>query len=347
MEAIVRAIDVGFGNTKYVLAAQGGRVECAHFASIAYDSAHDNSNDALGSKRKTVCVPVGGMWYEVGPDVALAADGFVGRNHHDDYMRTPEYRAFTAGALHFMKVDRVDLLVLGLPVVDYMRRRAELQKAMTGRFEVGRNRTVEVKRVLVVAQPQGAMYAVFGDQANAKLRHGRTLVIDAGSRTFDWLVTLDSKVVGKMSDSVNRGVHDILLKIAAAIASETGRGYLNLEAIDRALRSRKPLRAYKRSVDLKKFDNTIEKIADQAVSMLHGKLGATDDLEHIVVVGGGMHLYRASIRRKFPEIAISEVDEPLYANVKGFQLMGEQYVRENPQLFAMAPARAEVAQIGA
>jgi plasmid segregation protein ParM len=347
MEAIVRAIDVGFGNTKYVLAAQGGRVECAHFASIAYDSAHDNSNDALGSKRKTVCVPVGGMWYEVGPDVALAADGFVGRNHHDDYIRTPEYRAFTAGALHFMKVDRVDLLVLGLPVVDYMRRRAELQKAMTGKFEVGRNRTVEVKRVLVVAQPQGAMYAVFGDQANAKLRHGRTLVIDAGSRTFDWLVTLDSKVVGKMSDSVNRGVHDILLKIAAAIASETGRGYLNLEAIDRALRSRKPLRAYKRSVDLKKFDNTIEKIADQAVAMLHGKLGATDDLEHIVVVGGGMHLYRASIRRKFPEIAISEVDEPLYANVKGFQLMGEQYVRENPQLFATAPARAEVAPVGA
>ena len=92
--------------------------------------------------------------------------------------------------------------------------------------------------MLVVAQPQGAMYAVFGDQADAKLRHGRTLVIDAGSRTFDWLVTLDSKVVGKMSDSVNRGVHDILLKIAAAIASETGRGYLNLEAIDRALRSR-------------------------------------------------------------------------------------------------------------
>ena len=38
MEAIVRAIDVGFGNTKYVVAAQGGRVECAHFASIAYDA---------------------------------------------------------------------------------------------------------------------------------------------------------------------------------------------------------------------------------------------------------------------------------------------------------------------
>jgi len=39
---------------------------------------------------------------------------------------------------------------------------------------------------------------------------------------------------------------------------------------------------------------------------------------------------------------MSEVDEPLYANVKGFQLMGEQYVRENPQLFPEAAAPAEV-----
>lgn len=88
----------------------------------------------------------GRIWYGVGPDVALAADGFVGRNHHDDYIRTQEYRAFTAGALHFMKVDHVDLLVLGLPVSQYMNRRAELQKAMTGTFDVGRKRKVEVRR---------------------------------------------------------------------------------------------------------------------------------------------------------------------------------------------------------
>jgi plasmid segregation protein ParM len=319
-----------------VHATQDGRIDCAHFASIAYDTAHDSSGDGIGSKRRTVCVPVGGIWYEVGPDVALAADGFVGRNHHDDYIRTHEYRAFTAGALHFMEIDRVDLLVLGLPVAHYMSRRAELQKAMTGTFEVGHDRKVEVRRVLVVAQPQGAKYAVFGDQANVKLRQGRTLVIDAGSRTFDWLVTLDNKVVGKMSHSVNRGVHDMLIKIAAAISSETGRDYQNLEAIDKALRARKPLRAYQQSFDLRKYDAMIEKIAEQAVAVAYKKLGSIDDLEHIVVVGGGMHLYRATIRRKFPDIKISEVAEPLYANVKGFQLMGEQYVRENPKLFAAA-----------
>ena len=327
MEAIVRAIDVGFGNTKYVLAAQGGRVECAHFASIAYDSAHDNSNDALGSKRKTVCVPVGGMWYEVGPDVALAADGFVGRNHHDDYIRTPEYRAFTAGALHFMKVDRVDLLVLGLPVVDYMRRRAELQKAMTGKFEVGRNRTVEVKRVLVVAQPQGAMYAVFGDQANAKLRHGRTLVIDAGSRTFDWLVARGMRLVQKQSYSFNRGMSDVLRLLAAEISKDIGSPYRDYDAIDLALRTGKQPVIFQKPYDMKRLLPLAETVAEQAVSTMKQWIEAPHSLQNIILVGGGAFLFRKAVKAAFPKHRIHEVKEPMFANVRGFQLAGQNHAR--------------------
>ena len=99
MATIVRAIDVGFGNTKYVKASGGGKVDCAHFPSIAFDSVSDSTGEPLGGKRNTVCVPVGDLWYEVGPEVVLAADGFIGRNYHDDYMKTPEYRAFMAGAI--------------------------------------------------------------------------------------------------------------------------------------------------------------------------------------------------------------------------------------------------------
>jgi plasmid segregation protein ParM len=292
-------------------------------------------------------VKVGGLWYEVGPDVELAADGFVGRNYHDDYMRTPEYRAFTAGALHFMRVDRVDLLVLGLPVAHYMARRAELERSMTGTFEVGKKKKVEVRKVLVVAQPQGALYGAFGNAAGAERKRGRSLVIDAGSRTFDWLVTRNNRVIGKMSHSVNRGVHDMITKIAAAIAEEVGEDYRNLEAVDEALRTRMPLRAYQRSFDLKRFDNMIQKIADQAVTEIQGRIGSTDDLEDIVVVGGGAHLFRAAIKRKFPAIKVSEVTEPLYANVRGFQLMGEQYARENVQLFVDAGKHGTAATIPA
>jgi plasmid segregation protein ParM len=343
----VRAVDVGFGTTKYVKSSRDGKVECSHFASIAFDSAHERSGDALGGARRTVCLPVGGLWYEVGPDVELAADRFVGRNHHDNFVRTAEYRALVAGALHFMRVDRVDLLVLGLPVAQFMSRRVELARAMTGTFDLGRKRTVEVRNVLVVAQPQGALYATLGGADGAGNKDGRSLVIDAGSRTFDWLVTRNNRVIGKMSHSVNRGVHDMLLKIASAIAGEVGEDFRNLEAVDKALREKRPLRAYQRSFDLKGYDGMVQRIADQAVAEVQMHIGLTDDLEKIVLVGGGAHLFRAAIRRQFAAIKLTEVAEPLYANVRGFQLMGEQYAKEKPELFAEAarhPARAADAQ---
>ncbi len=330
MDPIVRAVDVGFGTTKYVKSSRDGKVECAHFVSIAFDSAHERSGDALGGARRTVCLPVGGLWYEVGPDVELAADRFVGRNHHD-----------------FMRVDRVDLLVLGLPVAQFMSRRVELARAMTGTFDLGRKRTVEVRNVLVVAQPQGALYATLGGADGAGNKDGRSLVIDAGSRTFDWLVTRNNRVIGKMSHSVNRGVHDMLLKIASAIAGEVGEDFRNLEAVDKALREKRPLRAYRRSFDLKGYDGMVQRIADQAVAEVQMHIGLTDDLEKIVLVGGGAHLFRAAIRRQFAAIKLTEVAEPLYANVRGFQLMGEQYAKEKPELFAEAarhPARAADAQ---
>jgi plasmid segregation protein ParM len=117
------------------------------------------------------------------------------------------------------------------------------------------------------------------------------------------------------------------------VADEVGEDYRNLEAVDRALREKKPLRAYQRSFDLRRFDAMIQKIADQAVAEVHMRIGSTDDLEHIVLVGGGAHLFRAALRRKFPATRVSEVREPLYANVRGFQLIGEQYVREKAESF--------------
>ena len=38
-------------------------------------------------------------------------------------------------------------------------------------------------------------------------------------------------------------------------------------------------------------------------------------------------------RSRFPKHKITEVADPMYANVRGFQLLGEQYVRERPELF--------------
>ncbi len=158
MSIVIRAIDVGFGHTKYVTASTDGRVDCAHFPSLAFFGHTDESTDSMGGKRRTVQVPVDGLFYEVGPDVELAADRFRSRQLHDGYTQTPEYRAFTIGALRYMKVDTVDLLVVGLPVAQFLAKRAALQKAMTGTFDVDRKRRIVVKKALVVPQPQGALF---------------------------------------------------------------------------------------------------------------------------------------------------------------------------------------------
>ena len=65
MSIVVRAIDVGFGNTKYVTASAQGQVDCAHFASLAYFGQDEIPVDSMGGRRRTVQVPVDGLLYEV------------------------------------------------------------------------------------------------------------------------------------------------------------------------------------------------------------------------------------------------------------------------------------------
>jgi plasmid segregation protein ParM len=347
MNAIVRAIDVGRGNTKFTKQSVPGRVECNHFASLAFFSHTDQSND-IGGRRRTVSVPVEGLYYEVGPDVELAADRFRTRQLHDHYFETPEYRALTAGALHYMKVDEVDLLVVGLPVAQYMAKRGALEKSLCGEFQVGKKRTVLVKKVLAVAQPQGALFAFMAEGGlAASPSDNKRLVIDPGAKTFDWLVTRGTRVIPKLSDSVNRGVSDILRTIAEAISLDIEEDYRDLEAIDTGLRTNKPIKIYGKAHDLKRYDPLIQKVTDQALDSLAERLGGTHDVDHIVLVGGGAYLFRKAIKRKFPRHPLHEVEQPIYANVRGFQLIGEEWTRERRETQAQAGSQGALSSTGA
>jgi plasmid segregation protein ParM len=48
-------------------------------------------------RRKTVAIPINGLFYEVGPEVELAADTFRATQMHDRYTETPEYMALLRG----------------------------------------------------------------------------------------------------------------------------------------------------------------------------------------------------------------------------------------------------------
>ncbi|MCE4369739.1 PRTRC system protein D [Xanthomonas hortorum] len=324
MEPIVRAVDVGFGNTKYVSSASGMDVRCASFPSLAYPSARAPSSG--GEKRKTVAIPINGLHYEVGPDIRLAADTFRATQLHDRYTDTPEYLALLRGALALMRVEAIDLLVLGLPVSSLAAKRATVEKLAIGAHDVGGGRQVSVRKALVVAQPQGALvhYAaqhgkldVIGDE--------QSLIIDPGARTFDWLVARGMRLVQKQSHSLNRGVFDVLQVIASEISSDIGTPYTDLDAIDQALRSGKRLMIYQRQYDLSKLLPIAQTVAQQAVSSMMQWIGADYAFQNIVLVGGGAYLFRKAVKAAFPQHRILEVKDPLYANVRGFQLAGMNY----------------------
>jgi len=311
MDLIVRAVDVGSGNTKFVTAASGADIRCVSFPSVAYPSSDGLPSWPSGDRRKTTFIPIGALFYEVGPEVALAADTFRAKQLHDEYTESPEYMALLRGALGMMKVSHIDLLVVGLPVALFAVKKAALEKAMTGKHDVGDGRTVTVAKALAVAQPQGALvhYASV-HQKMAEIGKEQSLIIDPGSRTFDWL-----------------GMSDVLRLIAHAITKDIGTPYRDYDAIDLALRTGKPPVIFQKPYDMKHLMPLAESVADQAVSSMKEWLEAPHSLQNIILVGGGAFLFRKAVKAAFPRHRIHEVKEPMFANVRGFQLAGQNYAR--------------------
>lgn len=326
MELIVRAVDVGSGNTKFVAGVAGTEVRCASFPSVAYPSSGDAAEAPPGERRRTVSIPIGPLFYEVGPDVGLAADTFRAKQLHDDYTESPEYMALLRGALSLMKLPQIDLLVVGLPVALLGLKKASLEKAMVGRHPVGGGKFVVVAKALAVAQPQGALvhYAATHEKM-ATIGAEQSLVIDPGARTFDWLVTRGMRLVQKQSSSINRGMSDVLRLVAQEISKDIGTPYRDYDAIDLALRTGKSPQIFQKPYDIRKHLPLAESVAQQAVSTMRQWIETPESLQNIILVGGGAFLFKKAVKAAFAKHRIHEVKEPLFANVRGFQLAGQNF----------------------
>jgi plasmid segregation protein ParM len=328
MELIVRAVDVGSGNTKFVTAAAGTDIRCVSFPSIAYPSSDASPSWPASERRKTVCIPVGPLFYEVGPDIGLAADTFRAKQLHDEYTESPEYLALLRGALSMMKLSHIDLLVVGLPVALFAVKKAALEKMMVGSHDIGGGKTVTVGKALAVAQPQGALVHYASEHKKmATIGSEQSLIIDPGSRTFDWLVARGMRLVQKQSHSFNRGMSDVLRILAAEITKSIGSPYRDYDAIDLALRSGKSPVIYQKAYDMSRHLPLAESVAEQAVSTMKEWIESPHSLQNIILVGGGAFLFRKAVKAAFPMHRIHEVKEPMFANVRGFQLAGQNYAR--------------------
>lgn len=331
MELVVRAVDVGRGNTKYIADVKDGEPVCAMFPSQAHPAEAAYEHEGWGTSRKTASIPVDGLVYEVGPEVHLAADIFNANvMQHDRYAETPEYLALVLGALHYMQLDAIDLLIVGLPVATFKLKRhvAALERRLTGDHQLAKGRRINVKRVKAIAQPAGAlMYFGLTHNRVAQLRKERSLIIDPGRRTFDWIVTQGMQQIDKRSHSVPRGMHDVLQAVVEGISRNTGAHYREYDLVDSALRSGKKLVVFQRDYDIAPHLPLARKIPEQAIAEMMHYVGDAGDIRNIVLVGGGAFFYKPALKAAFPNHTIQELKDPIFSNVKGFQYAGMELAK--------------------
>lgn len=331
MDRVVRAVDVGRGNVKFIASIRSGEPRCEMFPAEAYPSEVAHEQEGWGTRRKTVGIPVGNLIYEVGPDASLAADVFNANVlQHDRYCESDEYLALLLGAVHYMDVPVIDLLIVGLPVATFKLRKvvSSLERRIEGEHALGAGRRVVIAKAKAVPQPVGALMS-YGLMHNrlAEVRKERSLIVDPGRRTFDWLVTQGMQQVEKRSSSVNRGMFDILQCIADGIGRSTCSQFRDYEAIDTALRSRKKPVVFQQEYDIAQHLPLARKIPEQAVAEMMRYVGDAGDIKNILLVGGGAFFFKPAMKAAFPRHAIQELRDPIFANVRGFQYAGTDLAR--------------------
>lgn len=347
---VVRAIDVGFGLVKLSLRTPDG-IGFINFPSMAIP-ADASAVRTLGTRRRdTYDVPVHGANYEVGRDVGLAqAGGSFGRDVTDEFYRGPIYEALTKGALRYMSEAgdaAIDLLVLGLPVNQYndAKRRDYLRSTFEGDIEIGEGKKIQVRKVIVQAQPMGG-YAALDDHldelnqvitntkgalkpiaSGEQLDDLAVLMVDPGEHTLDWLLiqqgTINPRASGAASDA---GRHRVVRAVLESLAADVGRplGPAVMPRINEALRQKQPVKLSGVAHDLTRYEPVImSDIEDSLNRMVDGLRDAHEIIDLIVLVGGHPERYRDLLSRRFPAIPVFVMPEPMSANVRGFQMIGE------------------------
>lgn len=328
---IIKAVDVGYGNTKYSVLASDKNIQCGMFPSIAPQASNgpDLSSGFL-QRRNTVVVDVESVKYEVGKDALLAVDSTHGRVLDSDYCMSDAHLALLRGALYYMGAPKIDLLMLGLPVNTHKVYHEELAAKIKGvhpvPFRSGEQECV-IENVCVLPQPIGAFFdhSIHSGQYE-KMRAQKNLLIDVGFYTVDWVVAHGAKMEPNRSDAANGGMSAVMQTMAKSIGDEMGVQLTNLSQLEDALRTGTNPLFYGKEYDISEHIKVGKKKAEQFISTLANNVGDGIDITNIVLAGGGADFFLDVVREKFSKHNIIIASDPVFANVRGFQRAGTTMV---------------------
>ncbi|MGI9293972.1 MAG: PRTRC system protein D [Pseudomonadales bacterium] len=321
----IRAIDIGYGNTKFVTSALGTNIECDLLPSRAPLHARSRmGGDGAISGRRNILIDVNGRTYEVGPDTELFKGPPI---LHDDYTDTDEYLALYRAALARMRAPLINALVTGLPVSQLDKKKAGLQRRLSGKHLVSGGRYVNVETVHVFAQPLGGLVdhcLLQHGGWNKELDESVNLLVDPGYYTLDWVVAQGLTEVPELSGSFPAGMSNLVYSVGERIAEATGKPFSQHSRLDQALR-RGSLQLRGQTIDLSNYTNDLGYLWHDALTTMKNNVGT--DFDRVYLVGGGAQFLQNELQAVFPDHPISVASNSVFANVRGFQAIGHFFLR--------------------
>lgn len=338
-----RSVDVGYQNVKFSKGRKregdSVEIECGLFAAFAPTVAATQLLSAQGTQQAdALLVGVNGNNYMVGNRAKSYTRNVQARHVDPKYCMSDPYYAMFLGALHYIAEDAgagqeaiIDTLGVGLPLNTYSANFEALAEKLTGEHLIGPLggpvvRRVTVRHVEVMVQPHGALLN-YGARPKNSL-DGVTLVVDVGGGTLDWvLLDEDREIAWTRSGSFPQAMLHISQMIAEQIEEGLSRDIAAMTAIDKAVRHRDTSFKIGPNVhEMQQFRTLVDSALDQSVKAMLEKTQSLTTVSRILFTGGGAAVYREYMERQYKQWkrAMEIDDEPVFANVRGFQVAAEQ-----------------------
>lgn len=248
------------------------------------------------------------------------------RELHSDYPSSDVYRALFYAALLFSERDVINTLVTGLPVNQHgdEKFREKVAKSLEGEHRITPKRTVTVEKVIIVPQPAGAylntVYTTEEEDLLEIISNGRTVVIDPGFFSVDWVTLVGGEIRYHSSGTDLKAVSKILEEASYLIQNDYGAAP-SIELLEQAIRSQKTeiiLVGEKIALGeyLKKAGDKVTRAA--LVPMRTALREDGTDVDVVLLAGGGAKAYEEAAKDVFKLSRIIMSSNPVEANANGF-----------------------------
>lgn len=331
IESFVVGLDIGYSNLKVAWGDAQSVAPSTHLAPSGCGPLAQLS-ERIGAEGGASLNGAARVWLDGRPWVAGVAHRRLedqARAMHEDYPSTEVWRALLLAALQVAGRDHVDLLVTGLPVSHYHHAplRERLRQSLVGTHPVAPGRAVKVARAEVIPQPAGAYLDLLSAPPPGLLdivEHGRTVIVDPGYFSVDWLV-LEGGDIHRGSSGTSLHSMQTLLHGACALMAERLGSAPTEERLEEALRlGQDKILVHGQWVPLSPYVGPAGRaVAAKALtelrSTMRGDAGAVDA---VLITGGGASFYEAAVRETFPKSRLVVSRDSALANARGFWWYG-------------------------